>query len=279
MISNYLAKGDPRLARLFPDTKQEPGYAGAAYNGQVEVRSATVLVSVYGDRVPHGFEKLSWRHLARGIFSVAVTQDEYRALINCEDVERIHPPQPMRRALDKSAPAINMPEVHEPEDQSPGHKGKGVVIGIIDHGFDLTHPDFRDDDGKTRIAFFLDQTQEGEVEVTKGLSISGVEHTAKDIDDALQYSHARALEILKHTPQPAAHGTHVAGIAAGNGKACGERVPRYLGMAPEATLICVNLPVSTDDSLIGQALKYIFTRAAEGMKEPSFLDRFSRKKP
>ena len=35
--------------------------------------------------------------------------------------------------------------------------GKGVLVGIIDSGIDVNHPDFRDEDGKSRIAFLWDQ--------------------------------------------------------------------------------------------------------------------------
>ena len=35
-----------------------------------------------------------------------------------------------------------------------GLNGRGVAIGVIDSGIDVTHPDFLNPDGKTRVAYF-----------------------------------------------------------------------------------------------------------------------------
>jgi hypothetical protein len=37
-----------------------------------------------------------------------------------------------------------------------GLDGSGVLVGIADTGIDLTHPDFLDDQGNTRVAWLLD---------------------------------------------------------------------------------------------------------------------------
>ena len=40
-----------------------------------------------------------------------------------------------------------------------GGTGKGVVVGVIDTGLDVKHPDFRDASGNTRVAWLIDMAQ------------------------------------------------------------------------------------------------------------------------
>jgi len=140
-------------------------------------------------------------------------------------------------------------------------KGKGVAIGIIDSGIDYTHPDFRDNDGKSRILFLWDQ--QGVGNPPSGF-LSGAEYTKSDLDAALESQHPLSvIPMMDYI----GHGTAVAGIAAGNGRASGgnER-----GVAPEASIIVVKLGERGRRSFartteIMRALKYISDRAAELM--------------
>ena len=62
--------------------------------------------------------------------------------------------RPMRSELNRSVDEINADDVHG----SPAHlKGAGVVIGVIDSGFDIHHQNFRKPDGTTRILGIWDQ--------------------------------------------------------------------------------------------------------------------------
>lgn len=107
--------------------------------------------------------------------------------------------------------------------------GKGVVIGIVDSGIDLFHPDFRNEDGSTRVLYLWDQ------ESTDGLPPTGyaigTEYTQEQINAALLAG--RTLSYDR-----SGHGTAAAGIACGNGRASGGR---NQGIAPEAALIVVRM--------------------------------------
>ncbi len=129
-------------------------------------------------------------------------------------------------------------------------KGKGVLVGIIDTGIDPYHPDFKNPDGSTRIAFLWDQTLSGDPS-----------HYPDDFNygyecDALSINQMECPSNDKGTiDNPSiGHGTHVAGIAAGNNST-------YTGMAPEATLIIVKSLF--DESSVVDAARYIINKARE----------------
>jgi len=117
--------------------------------------------------------------------------------------------------------------------------GKGVVVGIVDWGLDFAHPDFRRPDGSTRILALWDQRvppnsnspepyRYGRVYDAESLNQA---LSAEDPYKALGYHPADA-----DTEKNGTHGTHVAGIAVGNGRSGGP-----VGMASEADLVFVHL--------------------------------------
>lgn len=140
-----------------------------------------------------------------------------------------------------------------------GLRGNGVLIGIIDSGIDYTHPDFRNPDGTTRIAFLWDQSIPGSPPAG---FLYGTEYTAAEINAALQ-----ALDPYSIVPSRdnIGHGTAVAGIAGGNGRASdGIQV----GAAPEATLAIVKLgdvdgTSTTRSTQIMRGIKYLYDKAAQ----------------
>ncbi len=162
---------------------------------------------------------------------------------------------PAKPKLDVSVPVIQANRVHL--GQSPlkqGYQGKGVVVGIVDSGIDVTHPAFQNPDGTTRILYVWDQTQTGP---KPHFFNYGAEFSAADINAG------RCTEI--DGPGHYGHGTHVSGIAAGNGAPSG----KYVGVAPAADLI----EVKTDFNFnhIVDAVEYVF-RLAGARHEPAVVN-------
>ena len=123
--------------------------------------------------------------------------------------------------------------------------GAGVLLGIIDDGFEWRHPDFWLADSTTRLIGLWDQNS------TDGRYFQpyynyGAEWTKVDID-AYQCTH-RALD----------HGSHVMGTAGGNAKA----TQKYRGIAPETDLAAVGI-TSGAYFLSGfvDGLHYLFDKA------------------
>ncbi|MBH1941281.1 S8 family serine peptidase [Mobilitalea sibirica] len=119
--------------------------------------------------------------------------------------------------------------------------GEGVLVAVIDSGIDYSHPDFRNEDGTTRILALWDQTIPGAP--PEGFDI-GTLYTREQINEALNTPMPERLELVPSTDL-SGHGTHVAGIAAGNGRASNGR---YRGVASQSELIVVKLGTSIGDS-------------------------------
>lgn len=104
--------------------------------------------------------------------------------------------------------------------------GRGVILAVIDSGIDYTHPDFRNADGSSRDPL-----------------LCGIRHLERylkkeELDQALaQDTEQRRYEICP-SRDLSGHGTIVAGIAAGNGRAS---EGRYRGVAYESSLLVVKL--------------------------------------
>jgi subtilisin family serine protease len=115
-----------------------------------------------------------------------------------------------------------------------GLDGRGVVICVIDYGFDLVHPAFRTDNGETRFAALIDQngSRLGRAEINRLLR--AVDRSqCRDALDNVYDPHANYFG--KSGVQIGAHGSWVASIAAGT------QTAEFCGVAPNATLIGVQL--------------------------------------
>ncbi len=154
-----------------------------------------------------------------------------------------------------------------------GLDGKGALVGVADTGLDVTHADFLDVRGHSRVAWLIDLsapprgqypdlekqygTLDGSGKVTFGAVWAGA-----DLDAAMT-AHASNL------PQDeVGHGTLVTSCAAGNGE---HGTSPYVGIAPGATLLVARVAaagtesIANDDLLRGVA--FLFDRA-DFMKQP-----------
>lgn len=175
-----------------------------------------------------------------------VPKTKLKSLAENTAVKYVEASVKLKLTVDKALEAGNAIVAGEPLP----YKGKGVIIGIIDSGIDLKHPDFIKEDGNSRILFLLDQEKDPDVE-----------YTNEQINAALDGSGPAIDSIDK-----VGHGTHVAGIAAGNGSASNGQ---FRGVAPEADLIIVKTSLESVD--MAQAVDYIHTKAKE-CKQPAVIN-------
>jgi minor extracellular serine protease Vpr len=122
------------------------------------------------------------------------------------------------------------------------YKGKDVVIGVIDWGFDFTHPNFYSEDLSTfRVARVWDQNQ------TAGTPPTG-------FNFGTEYATEAAIIAAEHddpyTFGIGSHGTHTAGIAGGGGAGTDN-----IGVASEADLIFI--PYRRDAASLLDGMTYV----------------------
>lgn len=103
--------------------------------------------------------------------------------------------------------------------------GSGTIIAVADSGIDWFHEDFRNPDGTTRILALWDQTL-------------GQVFTREEINQALAGGDRNQAYRILPSVDSSGHGTAVAGIAVGNGRA---RKGRYRGVAYESELLVIKL--------------------------------------
>ena len=117
--------------------------------------------------------------------------------------------------------------------------GAGVVVGLMDVGFDLTHPNFYDTTTTTcRIGAFWDQLSKDTINSTLpvGRAFEGT--------DLTKVQHSTDAHLLSH-------GTHTLGIAAGSGY-----LYPYRGIAYDAEICIVNNAVNEDIELIDSRVTF-----------------------
>ncbi len=140
--------------------------------------------------------------------------------------------------------------------------GRGVIVAVIDSGIDYSHPDFRNENGTTRIIDLWDQTIPGNP--PEGYAI-GTLYTREQINEALAVTDPIERADIVPSTDLSGHGTHVASIAAGNGRASNGR---NRGVASQSELLIVKLGPSVGDSFprttqLMQGIDYCVKRAIE----------------
>ena len=212
---------------------------------------AFIRITDDADRIlrQNGCQKLAQ---AGNIYIAAIPADRLSALSQERNVSRIEARRGTHALMDSMAIHLNALPVYAGTSLPQAYTGKDVVMGIMDIGFDLTHPNFYDAQASNyRIKRLWDQISPD----TIGSSL----FVGRD------YSGERELLDLgcSYDGKQQTHGTHTLGIAAGSGY----NSP-YRGMAWESDICLVNNATTEDIALIDTADydKYTFATDALGFK-------------
>ena len=172
------------------------------------------------------------------------------ALSKQPEVLRIEANDKGHPTLDLVPGITNLLPVYEQTAQHPAFTGQGVVVGVMDVGFDLTHPTFYNDPSLSnyRIKALWDQLAPN---TDSDRFPVGCEWTTTE--DILQRQCATDGREQNH-------GTHTSGIAAGSGYDS-----PYRGVAWESDLCLVANAVTADTAFIDESDYYLYTTATDAL--------------
>lgn len=230
------------------------------------------------------YPQISIVELLNGYAVATVPQQLIDAFTDRTEIEYIEKPKRLFFAVDQGNRASCISTV---QSGFLNLTGKGVLCGLADSGIDWRHPDFCNPDGTTRIIAIWDQTlvpdQMLGLYPPAGYD-RGVEFSREQINAALKEPvpsirvEAARMEDVRMEEEPdspqqyvrltgdnSGHGTHVAGIMAGNGRASGGR---YRGVAYESDLIVVRLGVPRENGFpstveLMMAVDYMLRKARQ----------------
>lgn len=165
----------------------------------------------------------------------------------------------------RRASCISDVQINDNTTGQMGLFGEGVLCAVIDSGIDYAHNVFRNQDGSTRILTLWDQNVEGNP--PQGYQIGSI-YTYEDINKALNAGSTAQMYEIVPSRDLSGHGTHVAGIMAGN---FATNKNNNIGVATRSKLIVVKLGRSSGDfpqtSELMQAINFVINEAVR-LKQP-----------
>ena len=247
----------PRYEKMSPFVREAMASALATKQltrSQSDDRLLTAFVRVDGNAA-EVLSQYGCKELARvGDISIAAIPLSKLGALSCgRQVKRIETGRRCSIQMDTTRLVVNAEKVYTGEELSQRYTGRGVVVGVQDIGFDLTHPNFYSADmSQYRIKALWDQLSRDTIGSTLYV---GRDYVGRD-----------ALLELKHPidGETQTHGTHTAGIAAGSGAEGDGVVSPYRGMACDADLVLVD-NAADNASLIDPKDYYKFTYATDAL--------------
>lgn len=213
-----------------------------------------VIVKYSGPESDLGGDGIQAVPLLGGYAVVTLPETEIDAYSDRQQVEFIEKP---KRLYFETLQAKEASCILPVQAGANGLTGEGILVGVVDSGVDYFHPDFRNEDGSSRILRLWDQSLDGKP--PRGY-VTGTEYTKEEIDKALALGETEGRRLVP-SRDSSGHGTAVLGIAAGNGRASGG-VNR--GVAYKSDLLVVKM---------GNARENSFPRTTELMEGIDYLIR------
>lgn len=247
----------PRYEKMSPFVREAMASALATKQltrSQSDDRLLTAFVRIDGNST-EVLRQYGCKELARvGDISIAAIPLSNLGALSCgKQVKRIETGRRCSIQMDTTRLVVNAEKVYTDEGLSQSYTGRGVVVGVQDIGFDLTHPNFYSADmSQYRIKALWDQLSRDTIGSTLYV---GHDYVGRD-----------ALLKLEHPidGETQTHGTHTAGIAAGSGAEGNGDISPYRGMACDADLVLVD-NAADNASLIDPKDYYKFTYATDAL--------------
>lgn len=238
--SNRNQKIEPSLRAAMQATTEEMEKSGDLATGFSETENLWEVIILYSgtaDALQQTFPDYRITFLLNNYAILLLPEDAIDALADSPQVIYIERP---RRLFFEDLPAIRSSCITAIQEAPLFLTGKGVLLSVIDSGIDYMHPDFQNEDGSTRILALWDQTITPDPSKNflppPGYTL-GTLFTEEQINAAIATHTLQERTAFCPSFDTSGHGTHVTGIAAGNGRV---QIANR-GVAYEASLLVIKL--------------------------------------
>lgn len=177
------------------------------------------------------------------LMAVEVPYSKLESLSKIEGISMVSMPPLMSKKTDVSRKATQAAEVIDGSGAKlpQAYTGKGVIVGVIDGGFDYSHPMFKDKDGNLRIKAVYEpgNSSFGGEKVT----LTFGDGSTQELSGSAYFKAEDILDTLKVKDDGGSHGSHCTSIAAGSTMKdiLGTSEAPLGGIAPEADIMLVNV--------------------------------------
>lgn len=247
-----LASLSPRtaIAVASPTLLKAPAAQAAAVGAASSQLSAYVTI----DPALTSWQQLGVTPIAENAntATVRLTLDALQRLAKQQGVEYIQITSGATQMLNLARQEAGTDQIHKGTDLPQAYTGEGVVVGVVDAGFDYMHAAFRRPaDGALRIKRVWEQG---------ATTLDGASAPAK-YGYGIELNTPELIEKAQGDSDSNSHGTHVAAIAAGSDA---YKDGAYVGNAPDADIVLVALDLNASTNAdISNAVQYIFDYADE----------------
>lgn len=189
------------------------------------------------------------------IWTVQIPLGSINELANVSGIKNIDLDAPIAPAMDAARKTTRADSAQKGYNLPTPMTGRGVVVGIIDAGFDYDHPTLYDS--------LHEQYRVKRIWAQKGSGTPPAGYTYGH-----EYTDSNAMKIAGCDTSITSHGTHVAGIAAGSGYGSNAANNRFRGMAYESDMVFVGIMPAPSQWVNGgvtdviDGMNYIYSYAA-----------------
>ena len=175
------------------------------------------------------------------LLAVSVPIEMLPRLAQCDGVDIVDMARPLKPCTDQARILTNVDPLHAGENVARHYHGNGVLVGVVDAGFDFTHLSLLTPDYEPRVKY-----------VYMG-------------EERRSYTEPQEIMQLGADTDDTNHGQHVVGIAAGT------RVMDYGGMADEADVAIGAMGNSIDEATLLDCVQHI-ADYAEAHNQPCVIN-------
>lgn len=232
------------------NNKFSPKYAVKTdkQKGETFISSFIHLNEGYGPEILEEYGVIV-RTVINNMMTADIPVSVLEEITSLDGVKYIEMGAPVEKKMDEAKKDAKVNEMHSGVNLPEEYRGKGVIVGVVDNGFEFGHPAFYTrDKSELRIKRFWDQYGEG--------------NPPEGFTYGTEYQTSESILAKEYDSNTSTHGTHVLGMAAGADNTDDRNL---YGVATDAEIVLVSVNgnefINADNTTVIDGIKYIFDYA------------------